>query len=98
VNEIRSRDIQIVGVSKDTVAEQKIFSDRYGAYYPLLADTDGRVVRAFGVGENRKGWPDRQTFVLRNGRVIWHDEHSSTKRLAKEIIEAVDGWPPPPPD
>ena len=41
--------MQIVGVSKDSVASHKKFKEKYGIPFPLLADTDARLCDAFGV-------------------------------------------------
>jgi len=38
-----------VGISLDTVAKQKEFSDRHGFDYPLLSDESGEVAKFFGV-------------------------------------------------
>lgn len=39
----------IVGVSRDTVAAQKKFADKYALNFPLLADTSCAICDAFGV-------------------------------------------------
>ncbi|MCL9758762.1 peroxiredoxin [Frankia sp. AiPa1] len=62
---------QRIGISTDTVAKQKEFSDKHSFDYPLLSDADGTVSRAFGV----KRPIDllrvkRATFVIGTDRVI----------------------------
>ncbi len=64
-----------VGISMDTVARQKEFSDAHGFDYPLLADPEGTVAEAFGV--KRSGLMakvtklKRATFLIgRDGRVL----------------------------
>jgi peroxiredoxin Q/BCP len=62
---------QRIGISTDTVAKQKQFSDKHSFDYPLLSDADGSVSRAFGV----KRPIDllrvkRVTFVIGKDRVI----------------------------
>ena len=39
----------VVGVSRDTVADQKKFAQKYGVNFPLLADTSSAICDAFGV-------------------------------------------------
>ena len=94
MNEIRERNIKIIGISMDTVEEQRKFSDDRGAFFDLLADTQGKSLRAFGVGLDRKRRPKRETFLLKNGRVVWHDPTARTRGVARDIIDAVDGYPP----
>lgn len=38
-----------VGISMDTVAKQAEFAEKHAFDYPLLADVDGAVAKAFGV-------------------------------------------------
>jgi peroxiredoxin Q/BCP len=64
---------QRVGISRDRVAKQREFSDRYRFDYPLLSDPDGTVAGRFGV---RRGLPlgalstRRVTFVIDTDRRI----------------------------
>jgi peroxiredoxin Q/BCP len=65
---------QRVGISMDSVAKQKEFSDKHGFDYPLLADTEGTVATAFGVkrGLLKKLAPvKRSTFVIgTDGKIV----------------------------
>lgn len=56
---------QRVGISTDSVAKQKEFSDLHGSDYPLLSDADGAVARQFGVKRRFGPLPvKRRTFVI----------------------------------
>ncbi len=44
----QSRNTQIVGVSADDVQSHEAFCDATGVEFPLLADTDGSVSKAYG--------------------------------------------------
>ncbi len=60
-----------VGISRDAVEKQKQFSDRFAFDYPLLADTDGSVARAFGVKRRFGPLPvKRSTFVIGTDRRV----------------------------
>ena len=39
----------MLGISKDTVKDQKKFKDKYSLPYPLLADEEKKLCEAFGV-------------------------------------------------
>ena len=45
----------VVGVSRDTVAAQKKFAEKYALNFPLLADVTSAICDAFGV--IAKTWP-----------------------------------------
>jgi peroxiredoxin Q/BCP len=62
---------QRVGISADTVAKQKQFSDANTFDYPLLSDTDGAVSKQFGT--RRPIGPlktRRRTFVIDTDRTV----------------------------
>lgn len=42
-------NLQVLGVSVDSVASHKKFSSKYDLPFPILADTEKEVVRAYGV-------------------------------------------------
>ena len=52
--ELKDAGYEILGVSKDTERKQKNFSNKYDFPYPLLADTDKKVIEAFGVWGPKK--------------------------------------------
>lgn len=48
LSEYEKRNTQIVGISVDDVKSHEDFCDAEGLKFPLLADTDGRVSKAYG--------------------------------------------------
>ncbi|MEM7756770.1 MAG: peroxiredoxin [Cyanobacteria bacterium P01_A01_bin.40] len=48
LGEYQSRNVQILGVSVDDVDSHAEFCDSEGLKFPLLADTDGNVSKAYG--------------------------------------------------
>src|SRR5262245_61587234 len=46
--ELAKKGVAIIGVSTDTVEEQKAFKDKFNFPFTLIADTDKAVVKAFG--------------------------------------------------
>lgn len=53
-----------VGASRDGVEQQAAFHREHGFDYPLIADPDGAVAKAFGAKRPGPLWSKRQTFVL----------------------------------
>ena len=62
--EFEQAGAQRLGVSRDHVDQQAAFAEEHGFDYPLLADPDGAVARAFGAKRPGPLWSKRQTFVL----------------------------------
>jgi mycoredoxin-dependent peroxiredoxin len=57
---------QVLTVSVDSVYAHKVWADREGFEFPLLADfwPHGAVARAYGVFNERAGFANRGTFVV----------------------------------
>jgi len=49
------RDVEVIGVSGDTVKTQEAFKKHEKLTYPLLADEKGEVAKAFGVPAGKGG-------------------------------------------
>ena len=47
--DVQAAGAEIVGVSRDTVAAQKKFAEKYALNFPLLADVTSAICDAFGV-------------------------------------------------
>ncbi len=62
--EFEQAGAQRLGVSRDDVDKQAAFASEHGFDYPLLADADGAVAKAFGAKRPGPLWSKRQTFVL----------------------------------
>jgi peroxiredoxin Q/BCP len=54
---------QVLGVSTDDLETQKKFAESLKTPFPLLADADGTVAKAYGVW-NEAGYANRVTFVI----------------------------------
>lgn len=81
--------VKVVGVSHDTVAEQKAFSDKYKLPFTLIADKEGKVISAFKVETMKNGMATRQCFIIKNGKVVWHDPKAATGQQAEEVKAAL---------
>ena len=69
--EIAAAGGAVVGVSMDTPESHQKFSSGHGLNFPLIADTDAAICKAYGVAR-LGGWlpPKRVTFVIdRDGTV-----------------------------
>ncbi len=52
--ELQSKGYEVIGVSADTEKKQLNFSEKYELPYNLLADTDRKVIEAYGVWGPKK--------------------------------------------
>ena len=62
-------DAQVLGISADDLDTQKKFADSLKLPFPLLADKDGTMAKAYGVFT--EGYADRVTFVIgSDGKIV----------------------------
>jgi peroxiredoxin Q/BCP len=85
----------VVGVSNDDVASHQDFCTREALPFPLLADPDQTVARAFGVGSTM-GFYHRMTFLFDGtGTVRKVFDPVKPAGHAREVLEALKALPPP---
>lgn len=86
---LQERGVQVVGVSTDSVENQKKFERDHNLPFTLIADEQGKVVDAFGVPK-RGTFASRQAFLIRDGKVAWRDLKASTARQAEDVLAALE--------
>lgn len=64
IAELSREGVHILGVSIDSVADQAAFKAKYNLPFPLLADADGVVSRAYGVAFPGRLFARRVTFII----------------------------------
>src|SRR5687768_5772594 len=94
--EIVAKGAAILGVSTQDEASHRKFTEKYRLNFPLLADTDGAVGRAYGtLGgsglmsklKSAAGMADRITFVIdENGRIAHVLDKPQVGRHAEEVL------------
>jgi peroxiredoxin Q/BCP len=85
---LTDKQVRVFGVSSDDVAAQKAFQQKYKLPFQLLADTDKKVMDAFGV-PHTLGFASRQAFLFRDGKLVWRDLTASTSEQAADVLAAI---------
>jgi peroxiredoxin Q/BCP len=80
--------VQVIGVSSDDAVAQKKFEEKYRLPFTLVADTDKKVMDAFGV-PHKLGFASRQAFLVQNGKIVWRDLSASTAEQAADVMAAI---------
>ncbi|MET7709319.1 peroxiredoxin [Micromonospora sp. NPDC005413] len=72
LDEYVNDDVQVLTVSVDSVYSHKIWADREGYQFPMLADfwPHGAVAEAYGVFNDVAGFANRGTFVIDKAGVV----------------------------
>jgi len=88
---LQAQGLQILGVSRDTPEAQKKFRENRKLPFTLIADTDGSVAKAFGVTLLPVvGLTSRQSFLIRDGKIVWSTSSAQTSGAAEEVQKALD--------
>ena len=62
----------------------------YTVPFPLIADDDGVVAKAFGVPSRLPGIYARMSFLVKDGKVAWTmTEKTSTADHAADVLKAL---------
>jgi len=82
--ELKKYGVAVVGVSTDSVEKQKEFKEKNNFDYPLLADTDKTVIKAFGQSGTLAA--SREAYLIdRSGKVVYHDK-GQTEKQAEMVL------------
>ena len=81
------KGVEILGVSKDTVASHKRFEEKQGLTFTLLSDPERKVIQAYDVWKEKKNYGKVSMGVVRTTYLI--DEEGVIIR-ANDKVKAAD--------
>ena len=85
----------ILGISADTSQAQKKFEDKHDLPYTLLADTDKKVAKAYGVADDNSRVASRVTFVIdKEGRIAYVNPKVNPATHAAELRTVLNTMTP----
>lgn len=87
-SEYQNKDVVVLGVSKDDENSHQQFTQKYNLNFPLLADTDGSLIKAYDVDGG--GYAKRVTYVIDgDGKIIHVNAAVNTSDHANEVLAAI---------
>ncbi|HQN92651.1 MAG TPA: thioredoxin-dependent thiol peroxidase [Prolixibacteraceae bacterium] len=91
-----AKGYEVIGVSPDSVASHKKFADKYGLGFNLIADTEHKILEAYGAWGEKSMYGKsymgvlRTTFVINeNGNISDVFEKVDTKNHTNQIISKI---------
>ena len=66
----QDKGVEVIGISKDSVASHLKFAEKYNLPFILLADTDLEVIKAYGVWQEKKNYGKVSMGVVRSTYII----------------------------
>ena len=94
----RSRDVVVIGISKDSVASHLKFAQKHDLPFILLSDPELQAIQAYGVWQEKKLYGKVSMGVVRSTFII--DEQGQIEKVmpkvkpdtnAAEILACLDG-------
>jgi peroxiredoxin Q/BCP len=82
--DFEKQDVAIVGVSVDPIEKQKEFKEVNHFPFPLISDTEKKVVKAFG--QPGDGLAKREAYLIKDGKIIYKDQ-GVTDKQAENVLE-----------
>ncbi|WP_035564728.1 thioredoxin-dependent thiol peroxidase [Hymenobacter sp. IS2118] len=81
--ELTAQNIKVIGVSVDGEAAHKKFVLKYDLPFPLLVDTDKKIVQDYGVWQEKKNYGKTYLGIVRTTFLI--DENGIIDKVIKKV-------------
>ena len=79
----KSRDVVVIGISKDSVASHLKFAQKYNLPFILLSDPELQAIQAYGVWQEKKLYGKVSMGVVRTTFII--DEQGNIERVMPKV-------------
>ena len=79
----RAKDVAVIGISKDSVASHRKFSEKYNLPFILLADPELTVLQAYDVWKEKKLYGKVSMGVVRSSYII--DEQGMIEKAMPKV-------------
>jgi len=96
-NEIKKRGAIILGVSTDSVESHKKFKNKFDLNFPLLADSEKKIVEAYGTWKEKSMYGkkymgiERTTFIIdEQGKISHIFPKVKVQEHYDEVLEALN--------
>jgi peroxiredoxin Q/BCP len=80
---LKKKGYEVLGVSADSVKSHKKFEQKFKLPFPLLADTERKIIDAYGVWGKKKFWGKEFMGIVRTTFLI--DEKGKIEKIIKEV-------------
>ena len=82
-DEFKKRNIEVIGISKDSVASHVKFAEKHSLPFVLLSDPELEAIKAFGVWQEKKLYGKVSMGVVRSTFII--DEKGIVERVMPKV-------------
>ena len=82
-NEFKSRNIEVIGISKDSVSSHIKFAEKFNLPFYLLSDPELEVINAYGVWQEKKNYGKTSMGVVRTTYIV--DEKGYVEHVMPKV-------------
>ena len=82
-DEFKAKDVEVIGISKDSTASHVKFAEKYDLPFILLSDPELEAIKAYGVWQEKKLYGKVSMGVVRTTFVI--DEEGNVERVMPKV-------------
>lgn len=79
----QDKGVEVIGISKDSVASHRKFDEKYDLPFILLADTELETIKAYGVWQEKKLYGKVSMGVVRTTFII--DEEGMIEKVMPKV-------------
>lgn len=72
-SDFEKRNVEVIGISRDSVASHMKFAEKYGLPFVLLSDPELQAIKAYGVWQEKKLYGKTSFGVVRTTFIIGPD-------------------------
>ena len=96
VGDLQTNNVEVIGVSHDTVDSHKKFADEYQLNFTLVADPDGKIIAAYDVKIPMMSLSKRVSFLIGlDGKIVHVTDAMSPQTHFDEMKAAIAGLKKP---
>jgi len=96
LNELQSHNIQVIGVSTDSIESHKKFAKKFQLNFPLLADTEKKIVDKYNVWQEKSMFgkkymgTNRESFLIDpEGTIIKHYTKVKPETHVEDVVRDI---------
>lgn len=82
-DDFKNKNVEVIGISKDSVASHVKFAEKFSLPFILLSDPDHSVIESYGVWQEKKLYGKASMGVVRTTFVI--DENGIIERVMEKV-------------
>ena len=81
--EFKSKNVEVIGISKDSIASHVKFAEKYDLPFVLLSDPELAAIKAYGVWQEKKNYGKASMGVVRSTFII--DEKGYIEKVMPKV-------------